>query len=277
MSWVIFNTVTKVRDFAKKQELRLAEAIATNDIVKVKGLLCQGIDPNVCLVGQSQEPLIFLIFEKNCFTFPIDKMGNPPKTSYSITAKEQCLGLLLEHGADPNVRDSLGRTVLEIAILWCLPEIVKLLLLNGTDPNLRNANSQTPLMKAAILGIQDARPMVNKLQIIKYLLDSGAEIDAQTPDGKTALMYAVGNSRMNIVEFLVSSGASLTITDHQGNQASDIINQSVNQQQQFYLRKILTQPQLNIIKYKYQQLIPEGDLLLAPIINNQKNSNNFLS
>ncbi len=29
MSWVIFNTITKVQDFAKKQELRLAEAIAT--------------------------------------------------------------------------------------------------------------------------------------------------------------------------------------------------------------------------------------------------------
>ena len=197
-------------------------------------------------------------------------MGDRPNISYNITAKEQCLGLLLEYGGDPNVRDSLGRTVLEIAILWCLPNIVKLLLLNGADPNLRNGDRLTPLMKTAILGIQDARPMDDKLKIIMYLLDSGAEIDAQAPDGKTALMYAVGNIRLNIVKFLVSSGASLTITDHQGNQACDIISQSINQQQRVYLHKILTQPQLNIAKYQYQQFIPEGDRLLAPIINNSK-------
>ncbi len=270
MSWVIFNTVANLQSYAKQQELRLAEAVVTNNVVAVKKLLRQGVNPNVRLVGQALEPLIFLVFEKIWFTLPRKKIGDRPNLSYNITAKEQCLSLLLEYGGDPNVRDSLGRTVLEIAILWCLPNIVKLLLLNGADPNLRNCDRLTPLMKTAILGIQDARPMEDKLKIIMYLLDSGAEIDAQAADGKTALMYAVGNMRLNIVEFLVSSGASLTITDHQGNQACDIISQSINQQQQVYLRKILTQPQLNIAKYQYQQFIPEGDRLLAPIINNSK-------
>ena len=270
VSWVIFNRVERVLDFAKQQELRLAEAIAINDLVTVEQLLQRGIDPNICLVGETQEPLIFLVFEKSWFTFPLERVGHPPKTSYRITAKEECLRLLVKYGADPNVRDSLGRTVLEIAIVWCLPNVVKLLLLQGADPNVRDSNSQTPLMKTVILGIEDARPILDKLQIINYLIDSGAEINAQAPDGKTALMYAVGNSRLKIVEFLVSTGASLTITDHQGNCAADIINQSINQQQQIYLRKIITQRRLNIVKYKYQQLISGGDRLLAPIINHQK-------
>lgn len=267
MSGVIFNVVENVQTFAKKQELRLAEAIVTDDLVTARKLLQQGINPNVGLVGQGGEPLIFLTFAKIWFTLPVEKIGDRPKSLYRIIVKEQCLRLLLEYGANPNLRDSLGRTVLEIAILWCMPSIVKLLLLHGADPNLRAKFSLTPLMRTAILGIQDARPMENKLRIISYLLDGGAEINAQASDGKTALMCAVSNARIEIVELLVSSGASLSITDQQGNQACDLISQRISQQQQVYLRRILSQPQLNTAKYKYQQFVPEGDRLLADILN----------
>lgn len=271
VSWIIYHLV-KNRAFSNSLELKLAEAVANNDLVVIKKLLERGVDPNVRIVGQGNEPLIFLGFSKDWFTLPLEKIGDRPKTSYTITPKSKCLSLLLKHGADPNVRDSQGRTVLDIAILWCLTDTVKLLLLNGADPNFKAKNGKTPLMKAAILGIQDARPMQHKLQIIMYLLDSGAEIDAQTPEGKTALMYAVANSRLEVVELLVSSGASLTITDHQGRQAKDMIEQGSSLQQD-HLRKILSQPQVNIAKYKYREFMPEGDRLLAPIINHQNKDN----
>ncbi len=256
----------RLKSSAKRQELKLAEAIASNHLKTARKLLEQGVNPNVQIVGQASEPLIFLAFEKNWFTLPLSKIGDRPKSLYRITAKEACLRLLLQFGADPNLRNSSSQTVLELAILWCLPDIVKLLLLNGADCNARDRNGLTPLMKATIFSIQDARPMEDKLKIMAHLLDSGAEIDAQTPDGKTALMYAVGNARIEVVKLLVSSGASLTITDSQGNQARDIIRQGINLRQENDLRKILSYPQLNLVKYKYQQFIPEGDRLLAPIL-----------
>jgi len=270
VSWVIYHTINKYRNLARKQSQNLAVAVARNDFSTVEKLLNKGVNPNLAIVGKNCEPLLFLAFEKKWFTLPFQKIGDRPKESYRITAKSECLRLLLRYGADPNVRDSLGRTVLEIAILWCLPETVKLLLLHGANPNLKNAKGHTPLIESVILGIQDARPMAHKLQIILYLLDSGAAIDAQAPSGKTALMYAVGNSRQEIAELLVSSGASLTITNNHGEQAKDIVNLgSTIQQQQTHLRKILNQPQVDVSKHKYREFLPEGDHVLATILEGE--------
>ena len=265
MSRVIFNIVDRVIKRFSQQESRLEKAIAINDSVLTKRLLKQGIDPNF-KVGKSNTPLIFSIFTKEYFRLPQTKISDNRNSLYRITAKKECLRLLLEYGANPNLKDSSGRTPLEIAIIWCMSDIVKLLLIYGADPNLKDDRGITPLMKTAILGIQDARPIKDKLQIIMHLIDGGAEIDTQASNGKTALMYATGNSRIEIVELLVSSGASLSIKDNMGNKACDIIDRAVTPQQRMNLQRVLTQPQLNILKYKYKEFIPEGDRLLRSIL-----------
>jgi uncharacterized protein len=269
VNWVISNVVERIQTYSKAQELRLAEAVAKNDLDALKKLLQQGIDPSVKIVGSANEPLIFLAFEKNWFTLPKSVSRDRPQETYKIIAKEECLRLLLEYGANPNVEDSLGRTVLAIAIIWCLPNIVKLLLNSGADPNLKDRDGITPLMKTAILGIKDARPMNEKLQIGLHLIDSGADLNAQTKDGKTALMYATSNARIEMVELLISSGASSSIKDSKGNQASDLITNLLDFQRRSYLKQILTQPQVNLVDYQQLNSL-EGDRLLSPILSAAK-------
>ena len=266
MSNVIFQIANRAIQGLRQLETRLAQAIANDNFTAVEKLLRQGANPNSEIKSRPGVPLLFSTFSKNYFTLPQGSMGDRFRTLYHITAKEECLRLLLKYGANPNAKDESDRTPLEIAILWCMPDVVKLLLIYGGDPDFRDSKDMTPLMKSAILGIQDARPIKDKLQIVMHLIDAGAQIDAQSLNGKTALMYATGNSRTEIVELLISSGASLSIKDHQGNQACDIIDRSVTPQQRIYLQNILTQPQLNILKYKYQELIPEGDRLLESIL-----------
>ena len=270
MNQVIFNIVDRAIKKIRHQELKLAKAIACNNIALVKKLLQQGANPNAAIAQnppqKSSSPLIFTTFEKSYFTVPHTNNSDRSLTLHHVTAKQECLHLLLEYGADPNVLDLSRRTPLEIAIIWCMPDVVKLLLIYGADPNFKNSQGITPLMRTSILGIQDARPINDKLKMMMHLIDAGAKIDAQAADGKTALMYAVGNSRLEIVEFLVSSGASLSIQDNEGNKACDIINCGVTSQHHTQLQRILTQPQLNILKYKYQEFIPEGDRLLNFIL-----------
>ena len=269
MSWVIFDWISKRNNYSHLQELKLAEAIAANNPKTVKNLLKQGVDPNLKIVGQNQEAIIFLCFAKQYFNLPAGYLSDRERTSYRLVAQKECLELLLVFGADPNLRDSLGRTLLDIAILWCMPDIVKLLLLHGADPNTKDRHGITPLMKTAILGIEDARPQSDKLKIAIHLIESGAELDAQAPDGKTALMYATGNSRLQMVELLISSGASVSICDRFGNRADDIIDRGVTPQQRVYLQKILTQPPIDLLKYQYQNLIPEGNRLLKSLLDSE--------
>lgn len=54
------------------------------------------------------------------------------------------------------------------------------------------------------------------LEDINYLLSRGAAIDLQNPQtGKTALMYAAGaDDNMQVIERLMTAGASTTLRDH---------------------------------------------------------------
>jgi ankyrin repeat protein len=61
--------------------------------------------------------------------------------------------LLLDHGADPNLRDRYDQTALMLAAYRGCTDIVRLLLLDRrTDPNLRDGFGSTALMIASHYG-----------------------------------------------------------------------------------------------------------------------------
>ena len=102
------------------------------------------------------------------------------------------VGLLLDHGADPNTRNDAGAT----ALLWAVdePETTRLLLEHGADPNVRSADGVTPLLLAAgRFGSGD---------VVKLLLDHGAKLE-----GQPVLARAATAGDEAVMRMLIERGA----------------------------------------------------------------------
>jgi len=146
---------------------------------------------------------------------------------------------LLDHGADPNqgLKTPLlmrqhefgdaslgdGATPLMRAAKAADAPLMKLMLDKGADPNRAMKNGTTALMIAANRQARGAGPVQSNLDAMAVLLARGANVNATTADGATALHQAVGRGD-EIVKFLVEKGAALDAKDKFGRTPLDVAN-----------------------------------------------------
>ena len=106
--------------------------------------------------------------------------------------------LLIDKGAQLEVKDSIDCTPLHWAAIQGLIEIVRLLCDRGADVEARCDGGRRPLYWAANYG---------HISIVKELIEErNAEINARTDDGRTALTVARTNHRHDVASYLVSHG-----------------------------------------------------------------------
>jgi ankyrin repeat protein len=120
---------------------------------------------------------------------------------------------LLANGAGIECRDEKGRTPLMMASMEARPAMVKMLLQHGADCQAKTPDGWSSLMFAcrySVLGSEMA-----SYEIVRYLVQDGADVNARGKSGDTALKLAVEWGDQRLVRLLLLAGADITAKDDQ--------------------------------------------------------------
>jgi len=142
---------------------------------------------------------------------------------------------LLAHGANPNARikkslvvipfrtataSMVGATPFFLAAVAGDVGAMQALADHGADPLLTNSEKVTPLMVAAAGGARESgrtdEDQKNAFETVKLAAELGADVNATSAQGQTALHFAAFSGADAIVQFLVDKGAKLDVRDKSG-------------------------------------------------------------
>lgn len=169
---------------------------------------------------------------------------NPPDSEDGVSHLD-VIKLLLDKGADANapytktipprqaqgnINVAPGSTALYRAVRSVDLATVTLLVEGGADPSKPIGDGSTPLMAAAGLGaprggdeeVTEAGDRSDPVDVIKVLIDKGANVNAANTAGMTAMHYAVQRGSDRIIEFLASKGARFDVKNKQGKTAAEL-------------------------------------------------------
>ncbi|WP_244072714.1 ankyrin repeat domain-containing protein [Nitrosomonas sp. PY1] len=137
----------------------------------------------------------------------VDQPNQQGYTPLMIAAQTDNLRLtnfLLELNANPNLRNQHGETAIMLASYYGRTDMVKVLYSKGAEIHHAGWN---PLIYASTNGFLD---------VMCFLLDAKADINAVSPNGTTALMMAVRSNHYAAAELLLERGADVNIRNENG-------------------------------------------------------------
>jgi uncharacterized protein len=170
---------------AANGDLRLVEAARNRDQRQVRTLLTQHVDVNV----RSEDGATALLWAAHWNDLEIAE-------------------LLIRAGADVNAANAFRVTPLSEACTNGGAALVDRLLKAGANPNTPIATGETPIMTCASSGSTDA---------VRMLLARGADVNAKEPSqNQTALMWAASERHPQIVGMLIELGADLQAHSKKG-------------------------------------------------------------
>jgi ankyrin repeat protein len=158
--------------------------------------------------------------------------------------------LLVTHGAQVNVKDEMGKTALVHAVDRGDVQVVEALLQAGADASIPDEKGTTALMYALQEPSRFNREGSTELRVeaAKLLLKGKVgDVNAQNENGETALMRAVDLGEIEIVKSLLDHGANVDLSDVLGSTAAiRAYEKDQTAMQQLLKAQTPTRPVLNV-------------------------------
>lgn len=153
--------------------------------------------------GQEHKPLevVQLLLDAGADVNVKDYYYGTPLYAAARQGHSDTVKLLLNAKADVNAKDLHLRTALHAAVFQGNSEIVKLLLNAGADVHVRGGHYGTALQDAAHFG---------GIEIVRLLIDAGADVNAQGGSLGNALQIAADRGYRDKFELLLQHGAVIT-------------------------------------------------------------------
>uniref|UniRef100_A0A667YM70 Uncharacterized protein n=1 Tax=Myripristis murdjan TaxID=586833 RepID=A0A667YM70_9TELE len=137
--------------------------------------------------------------------------GRTPLSLACSRGHQECVSLLIHHGASPMARDfTHKRTAIHAASMNGHSECLRLLMGHNDQHisvDVQDTNGQTPLMLAVLSG---------HTECVYSLLSQGASVEARDRWGRTALHRGAVTGQEECVEALLQRGASVCVRDIRG-------------------------------------------------------------
>ncbi len=163
-------------DFEEKQpQLNLIECIKRSDAEGVKKCLKSGQNPN--MTNSSGHKALYLAVTCIC--------------------NKEIVGELVKAGADILINSPIsGKNMLNLASYYNNIDLVKLFIDKKLDINQKDINDNTPLHSVLFDNINP------NIEIVKILLDNGADYNLKNNEGKIVSRDAINTCKGEVAEFL---------------------------------------------------------------------------
>jgi quinoprotein dehydrogenase-associated probable ABC transporter substrate-binding protein len=222
----------------------LSNAIIANDSERVKFLVEKGADVNAPdLQGwtplqnaarQRKDQMIKTLIELGADPNRPAADGSTPLIAAAMRDHVPSVKMLVEKGADIEQPGPQGYRPLALAIAESKYEAAKALMESGAGVSEASGNDGlTPLMLiAAQTGPAEGARFVpgstRPSDIARGLIDRGAEVNAQSKGGVTALMIAATHNSAPMIGLLMDAGADPSIKNNIGLTAADLAEKNGN-------------------------------------------------
>ena len=145
-----------------------------------------------------------------------DEYGDAPLARAAFYGHLEAVKFLIDQGADIHHKSQNGSTALHMASSQGSPEIIRFLILSGADLEDCCNRGETPIMRSAINA-----HLIN----VKELVNAGASLTAQDENGFNVLMQAMlidsgpYKDRVEVIKYLLEQGADPLQKDDEGRNA----------------------------------------------------------